>query len=117
MVTPADNKRKAKCWSFIFTTFTDNDVTRLSNLPSTLFAYTTFAECVDDTGNRFLQGLVRTHSRCYKATLDREIGDNVIYDIPQNNNEILYVLTTIQLSQSPKEIGNPIGSRFNNFSS
>ena len=106
-----DLDRKAKCWSFIFTSFTDNDVRRLSNLPPSIFAYITFAVCTDDTGNRFLQGIIRSHTRCYKPTLYREIGDNAIYDIPQGG-DVLYILTTIQLGQFPKEFGSATNSRF-----
>lgn len=106
------NQKKVKCWSFILTSFTDNDINRLSNLPPDLFSYVTFSVCGDDTGNRFLQGFVRTHKRCYKSLLYRTVGENVIHDIPGRNEDLYYVLTIIHLGQSLKEFGIPTKSRF-----
>lgn len=111
---PDDFTRKAKLWSFIFTSFTDDDVNRLSTLPP-CFTYTSFALCNDDTGKQFLQGFVRTDHRCYKSMLYRSIGDNVIYDIPERNEDVCYILTTIQLSSSPKEFGSAEKTRFEGY--
>lgn len=48
--------------------------------------------------------------------LYREIGDNVIHDAPQSNEDILHMLTTIQLAgELPKEFGSATNSRFDCF--
>ena len=47
--------------------------------------------------------------------LHREIGDNVICDMPQSNEDIVCVLTTIQLGQSPEEFGSATNSHFDCF--
>lgn len=109
-----DHERKAKIWTFIFTSFTDNDVTRLSNLPPH-FLYTCFAICKDDTGNQYLQGLVRIENRNYKQSVRRSIGDNAIYDIPETNEDVYYIVTTIQFSVSFREFGSAKGSRFEGY--
>lgn len=114
-MTIDDHDRKAKLWTFIFTSFTNDDVNRLSNLPPN-FMHTSFAVCEDETGNRFLQGLARTKDRIHKRVLRRSIGNNATHDIPVTLEDILCcVVTTIQLSSSPKESGSMKGSRFEGY--
>jgi len=85
---------------------------RLSNLPSSVFACTTFAVCNDGAGNKFLQGFARPHKRFHKALLHREISDNAACDAPQRNEDTLHVPIAIQLGQFPEEFGSAMNSRF-----
>lgn len=108
--------RKSKCWSFIFTSWNDHDIDHLCNLPASFkFEYLSFGVCVDDTGNRFLQGFIQMEKRCYRSMLCHEIGENAIYDTSQCNDDILYVLVTIQLGEFPMEFGSSVNSRFGWF--
>lgn len=62
-----------------------------------------------------MQGIVRAHRRLYKQVLRRLIGDNVICDIVSSNEDLYYVLTTIQLSASPVERGSEEKTQFQNY--
>ena len=51
----------------------------------------------------------------FQVALRRLIGDSVIYDIPETNEDLCFVLTTIQLSPSPKEFGSAEKSNFEGY--
>ena len=60
------------------TLFNDADHERISNLcrsyPDEIL-YVAFAICVDHTGNRYVEGFVKTASRCRVASLQAKFGD------------------------------------------
>jgi hypothetical protein len=72
-----DNRPKAQHWTFVKPSFDDNDIDRVQNLhrgyPS-LIVYVAFAICDDDTGNRSIEGFVKTSRRCRSSTLHGMIG-------------------------------------------
>lgn len=107
----SDVDHSAKFWSFVFTSFTDNDITHLSNLDPDIAAHTSFAAAADDTGKQFIQGLVCAHKHRHKVTSCHLTGDNAMCDIPETIKDLHCVVTTIQLSSFPQEFGSAKGSR------
>ena len=72
---------------------------------SNKFLYITYAVCEDDTGNNYIQGLLYGDRRYHHFGLRKLIG-NAMFSIPSDMCETYQILTTIQLNQSFKEIGN-----------
>jgi hypothetical protein len=97
-------ERKAVHWSFIIPSFKDDDIERLSNLPSEDITYIAFAICDDDTGNRYIQGFIKMPRRCRVAYLVRLIGHG-IWSVCTTPASVIHTLTEIQTRSVFKEFG------------
>ena len=72
---PKDIRPKASQWCFTICRFTDATINHLSGLHlSNRFLYTTFAIIEDDTGNRYVQGYLKTPRQHRISSLRKIIG-------------------------------------------
>jgi hypothetical protein len=114
---PVDNefyqctRRKASQWGFTMASYDSAVIDHLSNLPPEDVLYITFASLQDDTGNRFLQGYVKTSRRLRVNGLKDLIGPAVFSVITC----VLDTLVEIQLQASYSEFGDPRTARLSGY--
>jgi len=94
-----DYRRKASQWAFTLPSFSANDIVRLSLLISSEILYVAFAICDDDTGNRYIQGFVKTSKRLRIGALVRLMG-HAIFSIVGSSGALTDLLTEIQLNKN-----------------
>lgn len=92
---------KSSQWSFTVPAFSGTTIDHLSSLLSDLVVYVTFVVCDDDTGNRYIQGLVKTSRSCRIGPLKKLIG-NAIFTTVTRPSEILM---DIHMKPSFREFG------------
>jgi len=102
-----DYHRKASQWAFTLPSFSTNDIVRLSALISSEILSVAFAICDDDTGNRYVQGFVKTSKRLCVGGLVRPMGC-AIFSIVSSSGALTDLLTEIQLNKNQEffEFGN-----------
>jgi hypothetical protein len=85
----------AKQWCFTISNFTDSMINHISGLHlSNKFLYTTFAILEDDTGNRYLQGYLKTSRWLRFGSLRKLIGSFAQFTCAQfynGNNALLEI--------------------------
>jgi hypothetical protein len=88
--------------------FNSKTIDRLSSLPPTtdLVIYITFAVIDDDTGNNYIQGLVKTTHPCHVGQLVKLIGDATFSTVKCASD----ILMEIHLEPSFQEFGKPPSS-------
>jgi hypothetical protein len=99
-----EHERRAMSWAFTLPSFSDADIERLSSLPTEHISYVAFAICDDDTGNRYLQGFIKTTRRRRVTFLVYLIG-NGIWSICSTYDCVTHTLTEIQMKPVFKEFG------------
>ena len=104
-------RRKASQWGFTMSSYDSVVIDHLSNLPPEDVLYITFASLQDDTGNRFLQGYVKTSRRFHVGKLKDLIGPAVFSTITR----VLDTLVEIQLQASYSEFGDPRTARVSGY--
>jgi hypothetical protein len=96
---------KASQWSFTIPSFNSTTIDRLSSLLSDdLVLYVTFAVCEDgedDTGNIYIQGLIKTSHRCRVGPLRRLTGPALFSTVTRPSE----ILMNIQMKSSFQEFG------------
>lgn len=84
-----DTRPKASQWSLTLPSFTNHDIDNLSNLITHAdVRYVTFTICEDDTGNRYLHGLIKTVRRCRIGILRNLVGP-AIFSISDRPSDTL----------------------------
>ena len=99
-----DIEHKASRWHFVISSSFANSETiqRLSVLPRQ--NYTVFAVREDDTGNRFIEGFIRTFKRCRLSAVRKLIGPSIIsvvYNVPQTIIDIHLQEETYEFGLAP----------------
>jgi hypothetical protein len=98
------NEKKAVQWSFTLPSFCDAVIERLSTLPPEDITYVGFMIRDDDTGNRYLQGFLKTSRRRGIAYLVRLIGYGM-WNTCSSPSTVTRILREIQTSPGFKEFG------------
>jgi hypothetical protein len=92
---------KSSQWSFTVPASSSTTIDRLSSLRSDLVVYVTFVVCDDDTGNRYIQGLVKTSRSCRTGPLKKLIGNAVFTTVTRPSE----ILMDIHMKPSFQEFG------------
>jgi hypothetical protein len=106
-----DSRHQASQWGFTMSSYDLDVIDRLSNLPPEDVLYVTFASLEDDTGNRYLQGYIKTSRRFRVKKLRELIGPAIFSTITC----VLDILVEIQLQSSYSEFGNPKTARLSGY--
>ena len=103
--------RKASQWGFTMSTYDTAVVDHLANLPPEDVLYVTYATLDDDTGNRYLQGYIKTLRRLTICKIKDLIGPAIFSIVTR----VLDILVEIQLQSSYSEFGDPRTARLSGF--
>ena len=101
-----DTRRKTNRWTFMLTSYNDDDLKQIQNLSREDFKYITYAKCTDDTGNKFIQGLLYCARRFYESKMRRLLDSKVMFTIPESTFELYETIATIHLTNNTFESGN-----------
>jgi hypothetical protein len=104
-------RRQASQWGFTMASYDGTVIDRLSSLPPEDVLYVTYATIEDDTGNRYLQGYIKTSRRFRVDKLKDLIGPAVFTIVTR----VLDILVEIQLQASYSEFGDPKTARLSGF--
>ena len=77
-----DTRGKAKQWSVVIPKVNEEQMEKLSKLSREEFPFVTFAVCVDDVGNRFIQGFIKSSRRRRLGPIRTLIGPSIITMCP-----------------------------------
>jgi hypothetical protein len=99
-----DHRPKATQWAFTLPAFKSKNIICLSTLPAEEILYITFAVVDDDTGNRYLQGFIKTVNRCRVGKLITLMG-YTFYSTVGTSGAVTDLLAEIQLNDEVFEFG------------
>ena len=106
-----DTRGKAKQWSVVIPKVNEEQMEKLSKLSREEFPFVTFAVCVDDVGNRFIQGFIKSSRRRRLGPIRTLIGPSIITMCPSYWDMIF----TIQINDLFYQFGKATSTSMDKF--